>query len=393
MISGVCWSRNCALSIICIRCSNAFGRWRGSLRREACGRGRWMSSSQTSLPQVLRLQRSCIRGVFTSRFACHGHMCQVSARVREAKEVIGGMVTTNVLTASRSTKRTLQARVSGGLRLGKFNKYLRRWWEDVSREGECRACGPMTDVEQRFDDARSRLRDLTSSTVLQGFNGSSLGEFLPHELLVLHMVRRQKTSGEWIESEGGEREETRGTASAWKEKRQHAFAQLLSGMPKVIRWRIKAAGGAWFMSTSGENSVEKSVQKPETTRAIWNMKVREAQQCGQSPEELSFEEFQEVLRLVKPNVATGRDNVPGTILRFLSGSVQTQLYCAIVERLLGGRTLMLRVGRSSTSAWFQRKATFQSCPTGGRYLFGSYTVQSVWNVHVEGLGQRTQTSS
>ena len=26
---------------------------------------------------------------------------------------------------------------------------------DVSREGECRACEPMTDVEQRFDDARS----------------------------------------------------------------------------------------------------------------------------------------------------------------------------------------------------------------------------------------------
>ena len=63
---------------------------------------------------------------------------------------------------------------------------------DVSREGECCACGPMTDVEQRFDDARSRLRDLTASTVLQGFNSSSLGELLPHESLVLHTVRRQK---------------------------------------------------------------------------------------------------------------------------------------------------------------------------------------------------------
>ena len=62
----------------------------------------------------------------------------------------------------------------------------------MSREGEGRACRPMTDVEQRFDDARSRLRDLTSSTVLQGFNSSSLGELLLHESLALHMVRRQK---------------------------------------------------------------------------------------------------------------------------------------------------------------------------------------------------------
>ena len=33
---------------------------------------------------------------------------------------------------------------------------------------------------------------------------------------------------------------------------------------------------------------------------------------------------------------------------------------------LGGRTLPLGAGRSLTSAWFQRKATFQSCPIGGR---------------------------
>ena len=35
-------------------------------------------------------------------------------------------------------------------------------------------------------------RDLTSSTVLQDFNSSSLGELLPHESLLLYMVRRQK---------------------------------------------------------------------------------------------------------------------------------------------------------------------------------------------------------
>ena len=63
--------------------------------------------------------------------------------------------------------------------------------------------------------------------------------------------------------------------------------------------------------------------------------MRWAQQHGQKPEELSFEEFLEVLSLVKPNVATGRDNVPGTILRFLPESVQNQLYRAIVDRLTG----------------------------------------------------------
>ena len=78
-----------------------------------------------------------------------------------------------------------------------------------------------------------------------------------------------------------------------------------------------------------------NVQKPETTRVFWKMKVCEALQRGQNPEELSYEEFLEVLRLVKPNVATGRDNVPGTILRFMPESVQSQLYRAIVERLAG----------------------------------------------------------
>ena len=60
-----------------------------------------------------------------------------------------------------------------------------------------------------------------------------------------------------------------------------------------------------------------NVQRPEATRALWKSRVRWAQQHGQKPEELSFEEFVQVLSLVKPNVATGRDNVPGTILRFL----------------------------------------------------------------------------
>ena len=77
------------------------------------------------------------------------------------------------------------------------------------------------------------------------------------------------------------------------------------------------------------------VQNPETTRSIWKRRVCGALQCGKSPGELSFEEFQEVLLLVKPDVAMGRDNVLETILRFLPGSVQIQLYSSIVERLAG----------------------------------------------------------
>ena len=111
-----------------------------------------------------------------------------------------------------------------------------------------------------------------------------------------------------------------------------------------------------------------NVQRPEVTRALWKTRVCHAQQHGQKPEELSFEEFREVLSLVKPNVATGRDNVPGTIVRFLPESVLNQLYRAIVDRLAGReRMLTSTAGRSLIFAWFRRKVTFQSCPTGVRF--------------------------
>ena len=91
MISGVCWSRNFALCIICSRYSNAFGRWLGSPKREACGRRRWISSSRASLPQKLRLQKNCNRGVITSRSACRGLVCQVlcSSSKGEKKSLAG----------------------------------------------------------------------------------------------------------------------------------------------------------------------------------------------------------------------------------------------------------------------------------------------------------------
>ena len=68
---------------------------------------------------------------------------------------------------------------------------------------------------------------------------------------------------------------------------------------------------------------------------MWKARLRRAQQLGEKPGELSFEEIREVLGLVKPKVATGRDNIPGTIVRFLPESVLNQLYRAIADRLSG----------------------------------------------------------
>ena len=74
--------------------------------------------------------------------------------------------------------------------------------------------------------------------------------------------------------------------------------------------------------------------------------MRRAQQLGEKFEDLSFDEFREVLLLVKPNVATGRDNIPGTIVRFLPEFVLNQLYSAIVDRLVGsGGCPCPRLGR------------------------------------------------
>ena len=156
----------------------------------------------------------------------------------------------------------------------------------MRREGEGRACRPMTDVEQRFDDARS-MRDLTSSTVLQGFNSSSLGELLLHESLVLHMVRRQKR-----------------LVKEWRMKvvseRKLAVLRLLGrkNVNKRLPSALRNAEGHPMEDQScweslihehcGRKFRRENVQKPETTRVFWKMKVWEALQRGHFPEELSF---------------------------------------------------------------------------------------------------------
>ena len=56
--------------------------------------------------------------------------------------------------------------VSLGASVGEIQHALETVMEDVSRAWECCTCGPLTETERRFDDARSRLRELTVSTTL-----------------------------------------------------------------------------------------------------------------------------------------------------------------------------------------------------------------------------------
>ena len=87
---------------------------------------------------------------------------------------------------------SLRKHVSLGASVGEIQHALETVMGDVCRAWECCTPGPLTETERRFVDARNRLKELTASTVLQDFNGSSLGQLSPQEALVLHMVRRQK---------------------------------------------------------------------------------------------------------------------------------------------------------------------------------------------------------
>ena len=208
----------------------------------------------------------------------------------------------------------------------------------MSRAWECCTCALLTETERRFDDARSRQREMTVSTTLQGFNISSLGELSPHESLVLHMVRRQKRLVNDLRSKiASERKlatlrgDTACTRRKSVNKRLPSALRNVEGLPV----EDQSCWGSLIHEHFGGKFRRENVQKPDLTRVFWKMRVCQAQQHGQHPEELSFEEFREVLCLVKPNVATGRDNVPGSILRFLPEPVLNQLYRAIVERLAG----------------------------------------------------------
>ena len=75
----------------------------------------------------------------------------------------------------------LRKHVSLGASVGEIQHALETVMGDVCRTWECCTSGPLTETERRFDDARSRLRELTVSNTLQGFNSSSFGQLSPQE--------------------------------------------------------------------------------------------------------------------------------------------------------------------------------------------------------------------
>ena len=183
-ISGVCWSRNCALCLICdVGLTVSDGKHveeeGGFVLHEPVFCKSW----------------DCRKTAFAEWSQAAPHVAATCARcyarVRKEKEVIGGMVTTNIVTTSWVTQRTLQARVSLGASVGEiqqaFETVMGTWaWSGnvVLADHWLRLSGDLMTLAPD--------RDSTSSTVLQGFNSSSLGALLLHESLVLHMVRRQK---------------------------------------------------------------------------------------------------------------------------------------------------------------------------------------------------------
>ena len=206
---------------------------------------------------------------------------------------------------------------------------------EVDAERQSQSCVPLTDDEISFDNARRELQTLISSVSSQALNSSSLGVMQPHELLTYEEIQRQKHTV------------ANPRAKVAAERRLLTLRRLSSKvnnkrMPSSLR---DSTGHQVQDQSRWGHLVHEHFQKkiigcddaqdPQTTRRIWRTRVRYAVQRGFSPEILSYKEFQEAMTMVKPDVATGRDNVPGSILRFLPEITQTRLYYAVVERLAG----------------------------------------------------------
>ena len=118
-------------------------------------------SSQTSLLQKSRLQkklhsRSDHKPLRLSRPQVPGVILEFE---RKRKSLAGW--SPQMSSQHHELQTALSKHVSLVVSVEEIQQVLQMVMGDVSREGECRACGPMTGVEHRFDDARSRLRDLT----------------------------------------------------------------------------------------------------------------------------------------------------------------------------------------------------------------------------------------
>ena len=221
-----------------------------------------------------------------------------------------------------------------GSTVGLIQQVLESVMCEVDAERLSQTCDPMTDIEKRFDTARRNLRTLISSVSLQAFNSSSLGEMQPHESMTFEGLQRQKhTVADLRAKVAAERIllTLRRLSSKVTNKRLPNSLRDSEGRQVQDQSRWGHLVHEHFQKKFGCDDA----QDPETTRRIWRTRVRYAVQRGFAPGVLSYEEFQEAMSLVKPDVATGRDNVPGTILLFLLEITQVRLNHAVVERLAG----------------------------------------------------------
>ena len=81
--------------------------------------------------------------------------------------------------------------------------------------------------------------------------------------------------------------------------------------------------------------------------------------------------------MVKPDVATGRDNVPGSILCFLPEITQTRLYYAVVERLAGRENAHIKDWAEFDVCLVPKKRRHFVHRPMATHLPGSYPIQIV----------------
>ena len=108
-----------------------------------------------------------------------------------------------------------------------------------------------------------------------------------------------------------------------------------------------------------------------------------ATHSGHSLGELRLAEFCAAVELVKPNVATGRDNIQGTILRLFLEEVMVLLYSAVVERLAGREDSHVKDWAEFDVCFVPRKGDLSFLGRWRLDLSGPHLVQTVRGMHVE----------
>ena len=210
------------------------------------------------------------------------------------------------LSQHHATQISVSQRTHLGSTVGQIQQVLESVMSEVEAERLSQCCEPLSDTDIRFDNARRDLQILISSLSSQALNSSSLGAMQPHELLSFEEIQRHKrTVADLRAKVAAERRllTLRRLSSTVNNKRMPSFLRDSTGqqVQDQSRW-------GHFVHEHFQKIGCDDAQDPETTRRIWRTRVLCAVQRGLSPEEiLSYEEFQEAMRMVKPDVATGRE--------------------------------------------------------------------------------------